>query len=110
MDIVISIVLGVVASLIAAELYAHAPKLASWLIDRAARKLPNELRERYREEWQAHANDLTGHIAKLLHAIGCWCRKSSVRREAGLLTENEIKRIERFISIFLMGAVLSAAG
>jgi hypothetical protein len=63
--------LGVVAArLIFDELKDWLPTLTERLIDIAVTKLPEHLRERYREEWRAGVSDTPGTIGKLVHAAG----------------------------------------
>jgi hypothetical protein len=102
MDLILSIILGVIGSLIAAEVWANSPRIAHWLIDRAVRRLPDRAQERYREEWKAHANELPGSIAKLCHASSCWFRAYAVARalaEPKPLEPYQLRRIKRVISL-----------
>jgi hypothetical protein len=71
-EYVIAILLGILGSLIAAELYASAPRLSIFLINRAVFRLPEQDRERRREEWLADLDDYCGNLRKLPHAAGCY--------------------------------------
>jgi hypothetical protein len=42
------------------------------IIARAAERLPESQRNRYREEWLAHADELPGPLGKLIHSLGCY--------------------------------------
>jgi hypothetical protein len=64
---------GLLGSLLAAEIIANGPRVARWFICRAARRLPDNARDRYREEWKAHSDELPGAIEKISHGMSCWC-------------------------------------
>ncbi len=72
MEYVIALFLGALGSLLAAELYANAARLSSFLISKAALRLPEAKRDRYREEWHAHLDDCAGNLGKLWHALNCY--------------------------------------
>jgi hypothetical protein len=57
--------------LLATEIYVHASPLARWIVAGAVARLPDEERERRREEWLADLDDMPGAIEKLLWALGC---------------------------------------
>jgi lipopolysaccharide/colanic/teichoic acid biosynthesis glycosyltransferase len=52
------------------EFKAWAPSLAKHLIARAVRKLPEQQRARYLEEWSSDVDDTPGEIGKILKAFG----------------------------------------
>lgn len=68
------VVVGVLGSLLAAEVVAYAPGITRWLVSRAVRKLPEKDQARFSEEWLAHADYLPGSISKLRHGLGCYLR------------------------------------
>ena len=49
MDILIALLFGLLLNLIAAEIYANAPAIANFLIAHAARRIPEQQRERWSE-------------------------------------------------------------
>jgi hypothetical protein len=55
---------------LADELKEWCPSLTDSLIKLAVRRLPQDLQERYAEEWRAHIVDTPGEIGKLVCAIG----------------------------------------
>ena len=61
--IALTLVLGVAGSLLASELYAWSPRLVRWLVARAVARLPDAERDRYREEWSAHVEDVVVETA-----------------------------------------------
>lgn len=63
-----NVLLGIVASVIAAEVYMWLPALASWMVRYAASRLPR-MSDRYREEWTADLADIPGHVMKILYAV-----------------------------------------
>ena len=71
------IAIGAISILLAEEFKAWAPRLINLLIRRAVRKLPDETRTRYGEEWRSHICEIPGTIGKVLsicspktHSIG----------------------------------------
>lgn len=47
------------------------PKVVTWLIEHAVQRLPENKRERFREEWAAHLGDTPGEVGKWVVAAGC---------------------------------------
>src|SRR5262245_24421685 len=80
MDLLISTLI----SLLVREGYAWLPKVSQWLIERAVRRLPVDLQERWREEWKADSDALPNSGVKLAHALGL--RRAANRIKVG--TEN----------------------
>jgi hypothetical protein len=70
MGVMTDILIGAVGSLVAVGVYDCLPRFSGWLVERASAQLPNELRQRYGEEWQAYLNDWDGNIGKFLAAVG----------------------------------------
>ena len=71
MDFLIAIIEGIVGDLIANEIVAHKRAIAGWLVENAVQRLPESERDRYREEWLAHLDEVPGLIGQLRHALGC---------------------------------------
>ena len=76
------------------EFRAWTPRLAVWLIGRAAALLPIGQRERFTEEWLSHDAELPGEVARLGHAIGCFC---AVPRMKQVLSPNAV--LKRLLDI-----------
>jgi hypothetical protein len=70
MGLMNGILVGVIGSLVAAEIYCLLPRISRWVATRATKKLPANLRERYSEEWQSYLNDWDGNIGKFCSALG----------------------------------------
>lgn len=70
MELLIAIFVGILCSLIAAELYDEAEPLSRWLIRHSAARLTKQ-KTRFEEEWLAHLNDCPGNLSKLCHGLGC---------------------------------------
>lgn len=70
MDFLTKVLAAMLGRFLADDLRAWCPSLANGLIDLAVRRLPQDLRERYAEEWQAHIAETPGEIGKLVCAIG----------------------------------------
>lgn len=64
-----AILIAIFLSLLAAELTEIAPWLAARLVDAAVGRLPEELRERYREEWHGELEACPGKMLKLAAAV-----------------------------------------
>jgi hypothetical protein len=71
MGYVTDILIGAAGSLVAAEIYVHAERIARWLTKKAVARLPPEDRERRLEEWTADLEDMPGAVTKLSWAVGC---------------------------------------
>lgn len=61
----------ILSRLLADEFNAWQPKLTGMIIESATRRLPEELRDRYREEWLADIEQYPGCITKLWRATRC---------------------------------------
>ena len=64
------IVLAIVCGILANELFAWGPRLSNLLLKIAVNRMSLKLRERMREEWQAHLDALPGGLSKLSAAAG----------------------------------------
>jgi hypothetical protein len=64
-----TIFLSVVASLLVAEGMDWLPWLTIFVIRMAARRLPEDVRSRYQEQWSADAEAIPGKLARLVWAI-----------------------------------------
>ncbi len=60
----------IASRLLADEIKAKLPTLTSWVAQRAVNRLPVEQRDRFREEWEAHLDETTGDVSRLLEACG----------------------------------------
>jgi hypothetical protein len=54
------------------EVAAWLPRLTSWIIRCAARRLPDEQHERYSEEWASHVADYPGNLSRLFQSLMCF--------------------------------------
>jgi hypothetical protein len=64
--------LGIVGSILHGELAAWAPRICHFLIGCAVWVVPDELRERLREEWAADMEGIPGPYSKLIYVMGIW--------------------------------------
>jgi phage terminase Nu1 subunit (DNA packaging protein) len=67
----LGILAAAAARLLADEFKAWAPWIIERLIRRAVRELPQNLRERYEEEWQSHVDEIPGDIGKVISLSNC---------------------------------------
>ena len=70
MGYVVNALTAIVTTVLGRQIYDSGPRLSSWLIKKAARRLPVDAdRKRREEEWLAHLHDAPG-ISGLYHASG----------------------------------------
>jgi hypothetical protein len=81
LTIVASVFAAALSDQLADEFRAWTPWLTQWLIDRAASKLPEPLRDRYKEEWASHVADIPGQVGKLLVAASFLRAASAIRAD-----------------------------
>lgn len=67
---VAAVVFSALSRQAASEFQAWTPKLVECLISRAAARLPEDVRERLREEWASHVAETPGEIGKFVAAFG----------------------------------------
>ena len=72
----------VIARLITDDIKEWLPRIKVRLIERAVRKLPEDQRERYAEEWSAFINETPGDLSKIIRAFGLGFAADSI---AGLV-------------------------
>jgi hypothetical protein len=63
------IMVAVISQVLADDFKAWNPWLCQRLIGLAVRRLPDELQERYREEWSSHVAEIPGVLGKLLDSL-----------------------------------------
>jgi hypothetical protein len=66
---IISVVTAALSRLLADECKAWVPCFVKWIIRRATSKLPEDQRERYKEEWTSHIGETPGDIGKIATAL-----------------------------------------
>jgi hypothetical protein len=94
MELLGIVLLSVLTSLAAAEIYDRGPFIARWLIKFAARRMPRASQQWYEEEWLAHAAECPGKIGQIVHAVGCVIASS--RRRVRLSRDQSIKLVKAF--------------
>ncbi|MGD0628423.1 MAG: hypothetical protein ABR987_03680 [Terracidiphilus sp.] len=73
MAILTTIIVGIVVTFASDQVKALLPFLSQNLLKFAVSRLPEVMRERYREEWAADLLDYPGEFVKCLRALGlCW--------------------------------------
>ena len=81
------LLIGLLMNILGADLYDRCPRLARFLIRKAAARLPEDKRESYAEEWSSHLADCDTKLDQLRHALGCWWSVGGILR-----TEPQPKR------------------
>jgi hypothetical protein len=75
-------VLGIIGAAVSRQLTdefkAWTPWLISYIIRRAVRQLPEDMRTRYEEEWRSHTDEIPGEVGKLIHALNCLSAKRTL--------------------------------
>src|SRR4051812_44519541 len=79
MMMVITVVAGVLLSLLASEVEKWLPWLSTRLIRYEALKLPR-LSERMQEQWQADLDEIPGNVGKLCYALSLVLRHFAIVR------------------------------
>jgi hypothetical protein len=69
MDGIVNVLCSIISRLIAEEVKDWCPVIASWVTNRCVRLLPEDIRERYSEEWHSHLEDTPGRLSKAITAI-----------------------------------------
>jgi hypothetical protein len=83
MDYLINFAMGVIGSLVVAEIIFRYELWCRRIIRAAARRIEDpEMRAIRLEEWLAALNDSVGLTASFSHAIGCWFGAPAVAAEA----------------------------
>lgn len=70
MAVVTALAVSIVAAVLVAEIKAWGPWVIRSLIKFAVRRLPEDQRARFDEEWQSYVNEIPGQIGKLVAAAG----------------------------------------
>jgi hypothetical protein len=68
--VALGFLLAVAARQMADYIKTWLPRIIDYLIDRAIKRLPDEQRDRFAEEWKSYVNDTPGNLRKLIVAIG----------------------------------------
>ena len=85
---------GLLAGLMGNEIYARGGAWSRRIIALAADRLPEALRDRFREEWSSHAAEVEGNLAKVGFSLSCLAACGSLRR-IFQETEYELKLVFR---------------
>jgi lipopolysaccharide/colanic/teichoic acid biosynthesis glycosyltransferase len=90
LSLVSLIVLAVISRLVADDVKAWLPRITRHLIEVAVRRLPEDQRERYVEEWTAFIDDTPGDLSKICRAASLSWAALSIARAAGSTRVTEI--------------------
>ena len=95
---VLTILGGAAANQLAQEFRGWTPWLTKKLIKRAVAKLPNTLRQRFREEWASFIADTPGQVAQIVRAFGLSKAANTVAAE--YVSGHSFSSLERLSSRF----------
>ncbi|KQP15478.1 hypothetical protein MKK70_18150 [Methylobacterium sp. E-041] len=98
------LLIGLLMNILGADLYDRCPRLARFLIRKAAARLPEGKRESYAEEWSSHLADCDTKLDQLRHALGCWWSVGGILR-----TEPQPKRAYS-LDALILGSGLMLVG
>lgn len=111
--VIAGIVGAALSQLLADEFEAWAPHIANKLIRLAVSRLPERNRERMREEWHSHLDEIPGQIGKIVAAIGFLiasrdpnCSSSNIEKPKPKWVNSDE---ERQPVVFIVGAGVSWA-
>jgi hypothetical protein len=92
MEYLINLALGIVGSLIAAEIVFHHKRWCRRIIQSAVEQIKDSTQsEIKREEWLAALDEHVGVIASFSHAIGCWFGAPAVAAALNLPVPNKTR-------------------
>lgn len=74
------LLIGLLLNILGADLYDRCPRLARFIIRKAAARLSEDKREAYAEEWSSHLADCDTKLDQLRHALGCWWSVGGILR------------------------------
>jgi lipopolysaccharide/colanic/teichoic acid biosynthesis glycosyltransferase len=92
----VTLLIGVVARFMGDEVKSWSTWLHKSIRHIAVAKLPNNLRERYQEEWESGLEDFPGEILKLFHSIGLLRAALQIHKAA---QEDMVERTAAFAPI-----------
>jgi hypothetical protein len=65
-----SVITAALSTLLAEEIKAWSPWIIRRIISFSVARLPENLRERFGEEWESHVGEVPGEVGKLLTSVG----------------------------------------
>ncbi len=78
------VTVAVLGRLTSDEFKAWTPKITRWVLAYAVSRLPEQLRDRYQEEWASHLADVPGDLGKLVEAAGfVWTARAAASTKFG---------------------------
>lgn len=110
-----TISLAVIAKLLADEAKDWIPWLTKWIKEKAVRRLPIEVRDRYAEEWESDLLDIPGNISRLVRSIGfiraAWAIATAFRKNRSRSTRSKwMRRVDVVGASFVLFATVPALG
>jgi hypothetical protein len=73
--------IGVLAGMLANELFAWQPRLARWILEKAVKRTPEAMQARLREEWQADLATIPGKLSCVVFAVSLLWEARSIEVE-----------------------------
>jgi lipopolysaccharide/colanic/teichoic acid biosynthesis glycosyltransferase len=70
----------IIGKIAADEAKAWLPRLSRFLVDRAIRRLPDDYRARYTEEWESDILELPGELSRVIYSAGLVKAASNIRK------------------------------
>ncbi len=111
-DDVLAVFLSFLGRLLSKEFEVGVLPLARWLVRRAARQLPEPVRERYEAQWLQDLEDMESPVGQLVNATSIWWLSGSIARECltPALAHDQVRKIAPLVSITTVGAKVRVGG
>jgi Bacterial sugar transferase len=88
------------------ELHSRIPWLTRKIVEQAIRRLPEEQKERFREEWHSHLEETPGELSKLITAIGFL---KAARQMSAISGRKRLLRLVDIVGALMIAAYFSPA-
>jgi len=82
LGVVGAVLFSITARIVGDDVKEWLPWIIRRLVEHAVRRLPEEERDRFEEEWWAHINELPGNLPKVYAAWGCLSASKSINQIA----------------------------
>ena len=95
-----AVITAILLGLIKDEVKDWLPSLISFVLKTAVRRLPEEKRDRYREEWAAHVESYAGRLTQLLQSLLCLSASVSMREPSEFsIADKRWRNVKQAIAI-----------
>ena len=108
---VASVLTAALSKVLAEDFVAWTPWIVGRFIKIAVARLPENYRERFAEEWQSHADEVPGIVAKIFMAAGCLraAHRMALTERRDCIVDRWMRTIGRANAAFSKSAVMMTA-